>query len=52
MLKIRIEESKKYIKELERKLQITKDEYIRDRIEDMLFEEYQILRVLKEVEGE
>ena len=43
----RIEETKKYIKELERKLEIIKDEYIRNIIEEQLFEEYQVLRVLE-----
>ena len=47
MLNIRIEETKKYIKELERRLEITKDEYIREITEEQLFEEYQILRVLE-----
>lgn len=47
MLDIRIEETKKYIKELERRLEITKDEYIREITEEQLFEEYQVLRVLE-----
>ena len=47
MLNIRIEETKKYIKELERRLEITKDEYIREITQEQLFEEYQVLRVLE-----